>query len=92
MARRCELPRPTFQHRFKRATGHRPARYVQNLRVEEAKCLLERTGDPVDEIGWKVGYEEAAAFRRALRRITSLSPGEDRRKFRAPGMALARAR
>jgi transcriptional regulator GlxA family with amidase domain len=92
MARQCGLPRPTFNRRFKRATGHSPVHYLQNLRVEKAKHLLERTDDPVEEISWKVGYEETAAFRRVFKRITSLNPNEYRRKFRFPGTLSARAR
>jgi transcriptional regulator GlxA family with amidase domain len=84
MAHRCGLPRPTFNRHFKRATGHSPVHYLQHLRVEQAKQLLERTNTPVEEISWKVGYEETAAFRRVFKRITRLSPNEYRRKFRFP--------
>lgn len=91
MARRCGLARPTFNRRFKRATGLSPVSYLQHLRIEAAKHLLERTDEPVDEISWKVGYEETAAFRRLFRRITRLSPHEYRRKFRFPGATAARS-
>ncbi|MDR5863181.1 helix-turn-helix domain-containing protein [Halomonas campisalis] len=84
LAQRCHLPRPTFYRRFKRATGYSPVHYLQQLRVEEAKRLLESTDEPVDDISWRVGYEEAAAFRRVFKRITRLSPGEFRRKFHYP--------
>jgi len=36
--------------------------YVQGLRVEEAKRRLERTDAPVDEISWKVCYEDPTFF------------------------------
>lgn len=84
MARDCGLPGSTFTRRFKRATGYSPLRYVQNLRVERARRLLERTEDSVESISWSVGYEEPAAFRRIFKRITTLSPGEYRRKFQLP--------
>ena len=84
MAHQSGLPGPTLNRRFRRATGYSPARYLQHLRVEEAKRLLERTDHPVDVISWDVGYEEPAAFRRVFRRLTSLSPGEYRRKFCIP--------
>lgn len=91
MARQCGLSMPTFNRRFKRATGYSPVRYLQNLRVEKAKHLLELSDTPVDEISWEVGYEEAAAFRRVFKRITSLSPAEYRRKFRFHNTPLAAA-
>lgn len=81
LADRSGLPRPTFYRRFKRATGYSPVHYLQHLRVEAAKQLLERTETSVDEISWQVGYEETAAFRRIFKRLTRLSPGEFRRKF-----------
>jgi len=65
---------------------------VQLLRVEEAKRRLERTDAPVDRVAWAVGYEDAAAFRRVFRRVTRMTPGAYRRKFRvppAPGSAVS---
>ncbi len=91
MAERCELPRASFNRRFKRATGYSPVQYLQNLRVEEAKHLLESSDESVDEISWLVGYEESAAFRRVFKRLTRISPGEYRRKFRFPAKEVASA-
>ena len=51
--------------------------------------LAERTDDPVDEIGWRVGYEDPAFFRRLFRRTTGLAPGAYRKKFRIPDLARA---
>ena len=81
------IPERSFKRRFKSATGHAPIDYVQRLRVEEAKRRLERTQAPVDEISWKVGYEDPAFFRRLFKRTTQLTPGEYRRKFSIPEFA-----
>lgn len=90
MAAYCGLPRASFNRRFKHATGYSPVQYLQHLRVEQAKHLLESSDEPVDEISWKVGYEESAAMRRVFKRLTTLSPGEYRRKFRFPARELNR--
>jgi len=90
LVRRSGLPERTLKRRFTRATGLAPIAYVQHLRVEEAKRRLERTGMPVDEVGWTVGYEDAAFFRRLFKRVTDLTPGEYRRKFRVPDFARPR--
>lgn len=82
MAKRSGLPSRTLERRFKAATGHSPISYVQHLRVEEAKRRLERTSAPIDEIGWTIGYEDGAAFRRLFKRVTRLTPAEYRRRFR----------
>ena len=87
LVRRSGLPERTVKRRFTNATGMPPINYVQNLRVEEAKRRLERTDTPIEEISYAVGYEDAASFRRLFRRITSVAPGEYRRKFRLPAFA-----
>jgi AraC-like DNA-binding protein len=38
----------------------------------------------VDEVGWKVGYEEPAFFRRLFKRTTGVTPGAYRRRFQVP--------
>ncbi len=88
---RSGLPARTFKRRFARATGHSPIVYVQHLRIEEAKRRLERTDEPVDKISWAVGYEDPAFFRRLFKRITRISPGAYRRRFRLPMTALRQA-
>lgn len=90
MVRLSALPDRSFKRRFRRATGSTPIDYVQHLRVQEAKRRLERTTSPVDEISWAVGYEDPAFFRRLFKRITRLTPGEYRRKFRLPEYTAVR--
>lgn len=84
MALQAGLPLRAVERRFARATGYAPIRYVQALRIEEAKRRLESTGDPIDEIGFQVGYENAAFFRRLFKRSTRMTPGAYRRRFEAP--------
>lgn len=84
MARRSGLAPRTFKRRFVKATGVSPISYVQHLRIEAAKRKLEQTAAPVDEIGWQVGYEDPAFFRRLFKRIAGIAPGAYRRKFNFP--------
>jgi transcriptional regulator GlxA family with amidase domain len=84
MIRRSKLAERTFKRRFANATGLTPLAYVQRLRIEDAKRRLERTDASVDEISWRVGYEDAAFFRRLFKRVTGLAPGAYRRRFRMP--------
>jgi len=60
---------------------------VQRLRIEDAKRRLERTDASIDEISWRVGYEDAAFFRRLFKRTTGLTAGAYRRCFRMPAFA-----
>jgi transcriptional regulator GlxA family with amidase domain len=87
MIKRSRLAERTFKRRFTAATGLAPIAYVQRLRIEDAKRRLERTDAAVDEIGWRVGYEDAAFFRRLFKRTTGLAPGAYRKRFRIPEFA-----
>ena len=71
----------TLKRRFKQATGLALIDYVQNLRIEEAKRLLESSDQPVDEIGYAVGYEYLSFFRRLFKRRTGVAPARYRRVF-----------
>jgi transcriptional regulator GlxA family with amidase domain len=89
MIKRSRLAERTFKRRFTAATGLAPIAYVQRLRVEDAKRRLEHTDASVDEISWRVGYEDAAFFRRLFRRTTGLTPSAYRRRFRVPSTGRA---
>jgi transcriptional regulator GlxA family with amidase domain len=78
---RTGLTERSFNRRFRKATGITPISYVQHLRVEDAKSFLETTSTPIDEISWKIGYEDPSFFRRIFKRITGLTPSAYRRSF-----------
>lgn len=82
MIRASGLTPRTFVRRFQAATGYVPLDYVQTLRVEEAKQMLETTDAPVDRIAEEIGYTEVAAFRRVFKRATSIAPHQYRQRFR----------
>lgn len=92
IVKRSGLAERSFKRRFTKATGYAPIAYVQHLRIEEAKRRLERTDTPIDEISWKVGYEDPAFFRRLFKRTTRITPGAYRRKFRLPDFATTGSR
>ena len=87
MIKRSTLAERTFKRRFAQATGLTPLDYVQRLRIEDAKRQLERTDTPIDEISWRVGYEDPAFFRRLFKRTAGLAPGAYRKRFRIPSFA-----
>jgi len=84
MVEHSGLTARTFKRRFKAATDETPIGYVQRLRVERAKRRLEQSSDAIEEISWAVGYEDPASFRRLFKRLTGLTAGEYRRRFRMP--------
>lgn len=81
MVERSGLNARTFSRRFRAATGFAPIEYVQALRIEEAKQMLETDQLSNDDVGAVVGYEDPASFRRVFKRGTGLSPAAYRKKF-----------
>jgi len=76
------IPERTLKRRFKSATGISLIDYVQNLRIEEAKRLLETSDLAVDAIGSAVGYDNFSFFRSLFRRRCGIPPAAYRRMFK----------
>ncbi|MGB7930719.1 MAG: helix-turn-helix domain-containing protein [Gammaproteobacteria bacterium] len=81
LVRHVGIPERTLKRRFKAATGSTLIDYLQNLRVEMAKRLLESGQMPVDEISAEVSYDDESFFRRLFKRRTGLTPSQYRRMF-----------
>ena len=81
MAARAGLGDRTFLRRFQKATGLNPTAYVQQVRVGRARDLLERSTLPFADIAWRLGYEDAGAFRKVFQKIVGLGPADYRRRF-----------
>ena len=81
LADKAGMSRRTFERRFKNATGDSPLRYLQRVRIETAKGLLERGGKTFDEITYMVGYEDSSTFSRVFKKTTGLSPVLYRKKY-----------
>jgi transcriptional regulator GlxA family with amidase domain len=82
MVQHSGLAERTFKRRFKAATGYSAVDYVQALRIEESKHLLETTARTTDSIAHEVGYEDPAFFRRLFKRRTGITPARYRQRFR----------
>lgn len=81
MVERSGLNSRTFSRRFRAATGFAPIAYVQALRIEEAKQMLETEALSIDEIAASVGYDDPASFRRVFKRSVAQSPAAYRKKI-----------
>ncbi|WP_096868928.1 GlxA family transcriptional regulator [Phaeobacter piscinae] len=82
LAHRASLSERSLHRKFLHSTNLSVNRYVQELRVEKARGLLELTALTVSEICWQVGYQDVSAFNRLFKSISGLSPGEYRQRFR----------
>ncbi|MFD3477318.1 GlxA family transcriptional regulator [Streptomyces sp. NPDC058695] len=85
LASRARLSPRHFARAFQAETGMTPGRYVDLVRLEQARRLLEDSSDGVEEISRTCGYGTPEAMRRAFTRALGASPAEYRRRFCAPG-------
>ena len=92
LASQFGLSSRTLTRRFASATGSGPQAYLQHARVQHGKRLLETTSDPIDAIRRDAGYHDPAAFRRAFKQTTGLSPSEYRHAYGPRSAADAPAR
>lgn len=71
----------TLLRHFKEVEGMTPLDYLQKLRIERAKQLLEVTLIGLVEVMEYCGYQDPSAFRRLFRRATGMTPSEYRQKY-----------
>lgn len=81
LAQQFHLTKRTLLRRFKAALNDTPLNYLQRLRVEQAKRLLETTKAPIEQIVLQVGYEDVSSFRKLFLQYTELTPSQYRQKF-----------
>lgn len=82
MVRRSGLAERSFKRRFSVATGYTPIEYVQAMRIEEAKQMLETDNAAIEDISAAVGYEDPTFFRRLFKRRAGITPAEYRQRNR----------
>lgn len=68
----------TLSRHVQSATGRSPLALLQSIRLGKARALLERSRLSVEQIAERVGYSDATALRRMMRRMTGVTP----RQFR----------
>lgn len=86
MADSVALSPRTFLRRFKAATGRMPGSYLQAVRIEMAKAMLERDRATVQSVASAVGYDDVSFFRSLFRRETGMTPGDYRTRFASVGV------
>lgn len=74
----------TLARCLERSTGMTPMEFVQRIRVTHAMHLLETTRESIEEVAARVGYADAAAFRRTFRRHAGTAPRDVRLKVSNP--------
>ena len=81
LASRFNMSARTFIRKFAAVTGNTPLEYIQRVRVEAAKRLLEKGKLTVEQVCMESGYADFGFFRNIFKRLTGLAPQEYKRKY-----------
>lgn len=71
---------------FRKETGQTVSAYINFVRIEKSRQLLEATGLPIAEISSLCGFEEQSYFSRVFRQQTGLSPKKYRETLPAKNL------
>lgn len=83
LARLAAMSERHFARCFTEEVGVTPARFVERVRVETARRLLEDTDEGVEVVAAQAGFGTAETMRRTFLRTVRTSPSEYRSRFRA---------
>jgi len=82
LAGRAAMSERNFARVFRAELGVTPAAYVEAVRTEAARRLLETTDVPVGAVARSCGFGTVETMHRSFQRGLGVTPGEYRRHFR----------
>lgn len=89
LSRRAGFSERHLSRLFARELGMTPARYVERIRIEAARSLLEASDAPLEDIARRCGLGSAETLRRAFTRSVGVTPHAYRRRFVTTGINAA---
>lgn len=81
MAERVHASPRHFRRQFQAVFGVTPQRYLESLRIEAAKALLEHAGHELKRVARDAGFSSEEALRRAFVRRLGVTPSDYRQRF-----------
>lgn len=81
LADRAAMSPRNFARVFLRETGMTPLKYLDQLRIERAKHLLEETNHPMETVARESGFSSAEQLRRTFQRCLGITPRAYRERF-----------
>jgi transcriptional regulator GlxA family with amidase domain len=82
LAAQAGLSERSFARAFRAEIGQTPAAYVETLRVERARALLEDGAESLEAVTQATGFTSPEVLRRAFHRRVGVSPAAYRERFR----------
>ncbi len=81
IAEKFSFSERNLNRRFNTAAGMSVLRYIQYIKIEEAKLMIMREECSFDEISFRLGYENTSFFRKLFKNIVGLTPKEYEKNF-----------
>ncbi|MFC4699237.1 GlxA family transcriptional regulator [Glaciecola siphonariae] len=81
LAKMVHVTSRTLNRQFQQWVNMRPIEYIQTIRVEQAKRLLEGGHKHIQSLALEVGYEDAASFAKLFKKTTGYTPAQYKIKF-----------
>lgn len=83
LAARAAMSPRNFARVFLREIGTTPAKFIERVRVEASRRLLEDSTLSLDQVARRAGFASAEQMRRTFHRHLRVMPQDYRRRFRA---------
>ncbi|MEM1403013.1 MAG: helix-turn-helix domain-containing protein [Pseudomonadota bacterium] len=78
LAAQVGLSPRSLSRRFQAATGTSPMQHLLQLRIKEARALLQHSDLPVADVSWRCGFSSPSHFTQSFRRATGMPPRDFR--------------
>ena len=81
LAERMAMSPRNFARLFINETGMTPAKFVEMVRIDAARNLLETSKLPIDTVADKSGFKDSERMRRSFLRQLGVNPSDYRKRF-----------
>ena len=88
MARRASVSARHVARLFDDVVGITPARYVEQVRMEAARAMLETGDDTMESVARRAGFGSPESLRRAFMRHLGVMPSAYRARFHTTGVDM----
>lgn len=76
LAKICDINKYYLAYLFKKEIGMAPINYLNDVRIKEAKIMLETTDLTIGEIANITGFSSQSFFTQAFKREAELTPSQ----------------
>lgn len=80
LAKKAGMGQTTFFKVFKESTGKTPAEYILHERIRQAKVMIQKGRNSLQEVAFNSGFNSYEYFCSSFKKIEGLKPSQYRRK------------